>query len=241
MTTPPTLPTRPPTFPTQPPTFPTQPTIIPTRPDDTKGAYITQNYEVYWSNNGSATTYSLSSANGNSPNQWIGMGFSFDQMMGDDSVVICKYVCNNGVCKGSAESRYNNGKFNELADPQNPSAGLSNVRVQLANGRLTCSFIRQNNIASLQKYFNVGLTQSWYLLNARGPTDQNGNVLYHFQREASNMAMVFASNVPIQTLPPNQGSSTQAPLVPVKPLSQTFEEVTQAVLGFFNFIQRLFS
>ena len=55
------------------------------------------------------------------------------------------------------------------------------------------------------------------------------------------MAMVFASNVPIQTLPPNQGSSTQAPLVPVKPLSQTFEEVTQAVLGFFNFIQRLFS
>ena len=64
-----------------------------------------------------------------------------------------------------------------LLDPNNPSIGISNAAVSLVNGVLTCSFTRLKSNLGCPNYFDVN--NPYFILNAAGPTDSNGQIQKH--------------------------------------------------------------
>lgn len=92
-------------------------------------------------------------------------GFSNDNQMGDDNVVLC-------TSSGLIEHRYNNADKNtpQLLNSTNPTEGLTNMKVKSENGWLFCSFTRLVKIQSIEKkYFD--LSKNYIILSAYGVYD----------------------------------------------------------------------
>jgi hypothetical protein len=63
---------------------------------------------------------------------------------------------------------YLNGKYySSLMDYTNPSLGISNERVKVINGNLTCSFTREN-VYPYEGYYNITYNNYPYVLVAYG-------------------------------------------------------------------------
>jgi len=104
---------------------------------------------------------------------WIAIGFSNDQAMGDDDVIICKKSSTMG---DSVEHFFNSGRFTpSLLDFSEPSIGITNARVLLNEGFLICSFNREKTSARSSNYFD--LNKSYFVLAAQGSLGSSGGKL----------------------------------------------------------------
>ena len=94
---------------------------------------------------------------------WVAIGFSKDNQMGDDDVVLCK----NSPNEKSISHYYNTDKIEpRLLDLNNVTIGLSKSSIDLKNGFLICSFTREKQF-HIKNYFN--LNKSFFILAAYGP------------------------------------------------------------------------
>jgi hypothetical protein len=90
---------------------------------------------------------------------------------GEDDVVLCQV--NNDV---QNIHHYHNpsiesGQKTILLDVQNPSLGLSDLRISIDDNILTCGLSRKNKIANNENYFDAS-KMKYHLLFAYGENDQ---------------------------------------------------------------------
>ncbi len=113
---------------------------------------------------------------------WIAIGFSNDQAMGNDDVIICKKSATMG---DSVEHFFNSGRFTpSLLDFSEPSIGITNARVLLNEGFLICSFNREKTNARSPNYFD--LNKSFYVLSAQGSLGSNGGIMLFLMQNKVN-------------------------------------------------------
>ena len=99
-------------------------------------------------------------------NELLFLGFSYDNLMGDDNVVLC-------TSSGLIQHRYNTPEKNlpVYIDDRYPGIGLnSNATVMKENGWLKCSFTRHISLPSIQNYFD--LNKNYIILAASGEYDE---------------------------------------------------------------------
>lgn len=81
-------------------------------------------------------------------------------------MVICKRLANGEFL---VQTYYNSFYDTELADPANPSLGLSQIAASLEQSTFTCSFRRLKKIdEQADRYFDLNVPK--HILMARGPT-----------------------------------------------------------------------
>jgi hypothetical protein len=97
------------------------------------------------------------------------ISFDFILKKGSDNVNVCKYLCTGTSCRGTVENYYNDGKSPRLLDGTNPSLGISNPIVSYVNGRIKCSFRRQNKLPNVANYFDT-TSMPYFFLTANGKT-----------------------------------------------------------------------
>ena len=125
-----------------------------------------------------------------SSNQYLAVGISNDNKMGDDSVVMCYH---SGSTSGVAMS-WNKGRSGSFP-LVNPHFGLINntVRSSYENGILSCSFTRLHitNIPTgrMTKLFNLSL--EYYLLLAYGDVTNSQEFEEHDGKKSSSQYIKF--------------------------------------------------
>ncbi|KAL4236048.1 DOMON domain-containing protein frrs1L [Mactra antiquata] len=120
-------------------------------------------FVVTWKDNGAAVDFSLALKldRKDLQAQWIALGLSNDQEMGDDSVTEC-VVNDNAVEVGKS---YNQDKLNVPLTEVDSTYGLTNIQGNIVNGVLRCSFTQSKSLINNQ-VFNVN--NDYYLLVADG-------------------------------------------------------------------------
>ena len=147
-------------------------------------------YEIEWTEKEEYVEFKFSTIVKTSNNIWTSFALSFDQIMGNDNALICKIFGS----QQTVEHAFNSGKSRpNVLSEQNPSVGLSNIKVQFEDNKLTCSFNRQKSLPDINNYFNTN--SSYYILLARGTINENGILNYHLQdRTSSDNLLNFHSN-----------------------------------------------
>ncbi|RNA13986.1 ferric-chelate reductase 1 [Brachionus plicatilis] len=106
--------------------------------------------------------------------KWLAIGFSHDKLMGNDSVVACKYNTENDL---KIHNYFNPGQIDpELIDSKDPSSGLSDIKIINDKGLLICSFKRDIS-KNIENFFD--LNQNYYILMAKGDLEKDGLLTYH--------------------------------------------------------------
>ncbi|KAA0188418.1 hypothetical protein HAZT_HAZT003609 [Hyalella azteca] len=118
---------------------------------------------------------------GNQGNVYAAGGLSFDEFMGDDSVVAC--VLNNGVV--DAVMTYNQGKDNVFL--KEPHYGLTDITTSFLDGVLLCRYTRAARLVVGSNTYDLD-NGTFHLQVAHGPLDQDGTLDYHAARLASAQA-----------------------------------------------------
>ena len=107
---------------------------------------------------------------------YAALGFSYDSLMGNDSVCMCR-AFNNSYYVETYFNDYNNPvdpRFkSDVLITQNRSVGLFNSTLTLSNSTLICSFSRIISIHGLDNFFN--LSNSFNILLAYGETNSLSN------------------------------------------------------------------
>lgn len=85
-------------------------------------------------------------------------------------------MCIVNESSNKIEHYYDQEKSSSLADPNNPAAGFSNIKVSLNNGVLNCSFTRAKEMPTATNFFD--LDNPYYVLFATGPI-KNSIYLYN--------------------------------------------------------------
>jgi hypothetical protein len=123
--------------------------------------------------------YSIKSIN--TAYSYAALGFSYDSLMGNDSVCMCR-AFNNSYYVETYFNDYNNPvdpRFkSDVLIPQNRSVGLFNSTLTLLNSSFICSFSRIINIHGLDNFFN--LSNSFNILLAYGETNSLSNYYYYY-------------------------------------------------------------
>ncbi|XP_063768738.1 putative ferric-chelate reductase 1 isoform X1 [Eleginops maclovinus] len=100
---------------------------------------------------------------------YISFGFSDDQIMGNDDIYICG-IGRNGLLQ--LQHAFSTGR----SAPQDlPLGNVSDVRVSVQDGVISCSFTSINTFASLR---TSGFNKTYHLMFAHGPTS-NGQIQFH--------------------------------------------------------------
>ncbi|CAF1563639.1 unnamed protein product, partial [Didymodactylos carnosus] len=75
--------------------------------------------------------------------EWVAIGFSLDNLMGQDHVFFCQYLANGTV---AVKRAYNPGNHTRPIDILNSSAGgtFSSGQTKVENGEVTCQFTLSN-------------------------------------------------------------------------------------------------
>ncbi|KAM9827299.1 putative ferric-chelate reductase 1 [Neosynchiropus ocellatus] len=108
---------------------------------------------------------------------YVSLGFSDDQMMGNDDIYICGSSPDGQLWLRHA---FSTGR----RPPQTlPLGDVSDVRVSLKDGVISCSFTSRNPI-SIQR--TSGLNTSYHLMLASGPTTSSGQIRIHTQTSVSS-------------------------------------------------------
>ncbi|XP_025111276.1 putative ferric-chelate reductase 1 [Pomacea canaliculata] len=125
---------------------------------------------VSWKDMGNTLSMEMAFRLPGSQEYWIAVGFSRDQKMGDDSVTEC-------IMRDSRVEVYqsfNDGDNNNYLD--NKRAGLSEVKGNVEDGVLYCSFLRAKTYPHDPRVFD--LNEDYYLFVATGEAF-SGNKLPH--------------------------------------------------------------
>lgn len=80
------------------------------------------------------------------------------------SVVICKTTSSRN---GSVQTWFNNNYVPSIVDLNNPTLGLSNVKILAVSRFLECSYSRQNHILN-SKYYNINNISTPFIIVALG-------------------------------------------------------------------------
>jgi hypothetical protein len=98
---------------------------------------------------------------------------------------------------GFVEQRYNSIKAApSLLDNNDPSIGITNVKIENSNGWLKCSFTRMKSIPTTTNYFD--LNKNFYILSAIGPYNSakagfTGSLGIHIDKTYSSLEVNFNS------------------------------------------------
>lgn len=74
----------------------------------------------------------------------------------------------------SVYTYYNQDTSTGLLDPNSPQLGISNISLNVSNGVLTCSVLRDNS-NSIGGYFNITNDSSYYIIGAYGQVGSDGS------------------------------------------------------------------
>lgn len=117
-------------------------------------------YIISWAQKPTGVDFTIKGELMSSGAQYVALGLSSDDDMGEDSVTEC--VMNSGTF--TVENSYNpDDDSNEMTT--NPSLGLSSITGAYTNGILECSFNRENTTSDPQIF---SLITDWYLFWAIG-------------------------------------------------------------------------
>ncbi|XP_060585814.1 putative ferric-chelate reductase 1 [Ruditapes philippinarum] len=105
--------------------------------------------------------------------QWFAMGFSNDELMGEDSVIECTTDPDIRIWAFVKHS-YNDNHYN--VEISHPKLGLREMAGSTIDGIQTCNFTRLMHVEGFDRIFN--LDQPWYLLVTSGFVD-HGSKLKH--------------------------------------------------------------
>ena len=137
---------------------------------------------------------------------WIGVGFSQDNMMGFDNVVLCK----NSPRDTSALHYFTQGHIAPgLLDSRNPGVGISNAQVSKNNQHFLCSFNRDKFVPNTENYYD--LSKRLHLLAATGPLSNDGDIFQHDFKMSSDSPIDFATELGSKSIiNSNSNSSSRA-------------------------------
>jgi hypothetical protein len=108
-----------------------------------------------------------------------------------------------------------------------PSLGIVDWSVNVANGNLTCAFLRENFNTDSGNYLQVQPSSQFYVLTAYG----SGNVSFHgSNRDVSATLQSFASNY---TVPGTTTPATPAAAIKNK-IVEFFKKALSWLLSLFN-------
>ncbi len=124
-------------------------------------AYGTCDYEVVWSLSEDETKLNIKIAAATTG--WVAVGFSDDQKMGDDHVLMCMQT---GKASAKFEHRYNKGRENIIAEETN--YGITVKEINYSDGKVSCRLERNVSVITGGKVFDVYETD-YYMFFARGP------------------------------------------------------------------------
>ncbi|CAF0731294.1 unnamed protein product, partial [Brachionus calyciflorus] len=159
--------------------------------------YVKNEYSLNWIDDRNYTWFIFSTNVSLATNLYSSFAFSSDRSMGIDDVVVCKTYKNSS----SIIRMYNPGKNNPiLLDSTYPSIGLENMTINFNNGLLTCKFRRLKSKLNTANYYDLSKGNSYYLLFARGKTDDAGIIQYHSQdKTSSSETFDFSSTITSST------------------------------------------
>lgn len=145
------------------------------------GGLTLNEYSLEWTEKEDKTDFKFSTIIEDSVNIWTSFALSLDQRMGNDNAFICKKYAS----EQKIEHAFNSGPMRpKLLSEENPSIGLSNPSFELNDKKFTCYFSRQNFLSNVDNYFNTNI--SYFILFARGKTDNVGVIGYHFANKTSS-------------------------------------------------------
>ena len=102
----------------------------------------------------------------NFKDSWLAIGFNANAVMANAGVVVCRNNAKKSVT--SVQHYLNTNAYNSFPlDRRNLSIGLSNARVNIVDGKLVCSFTR-NNYINRQGYFRIAPEKKVFLVAAYG-------------------------------------------------------------------------
>ncbi|KAI8786513.1 ferric-chelate reductase 1, partial [Biomphalaria glabrata] len=154
--------------------------------------------------------------------QWISLGLSNDQYMGDDSVMEC--VMDAGTVQ--VKTSFNTDKFNEYPDDKH--AGLHNYGGSVKNGVLECSFERKIEYPREPKVFD--LSKPYHLMVAYGEA-VSGN---KFPHSYEKLPKVSAQKINFQDVGSVKGGASAVyPMVKAHGTAMTFAWMFFASSGLF--------
>ena len=138
---------------------------------------------ITWEHHGSLTHFKVildASIDTNLKDSWLGIGFNINPNMANASVVLCR---NNFQKKTSSVHHYlNTNAYNSFPfDLKNLSVGLKNSMVKIVDGKLHCSFDRQNNI-NKQGYYKITDKGKFFIIAAYGPGKNGRNLKNYVSR-----------------------------------------------------------
>jgi hypothetical protein len=120
---------------------------------------------------------------------WLAIGFSKDNKMGDDCVVLCKH--NSKDKYAAVQHYYNRYKSTpEILDANDTTVGLTDAGVAVNGNFLMCSFARQKQHNDVANYFD--LSKKFFILAAYGDY-ANGVIDFHDVKLPSYGAVNFES------------------------------------------------
>ena len=132
---------------------------------------IIDGFHLSWKDLGDSIQFSYRTIALATDNVWTGIGFSKDNLMGNDDMIICK-ISNNTK---RVERHFSLGKFRPpLLDTDRPDIGLTETNVFMYGPEMTCDFTRLKSMEMVANYYDA--RKSHYLLFAKGLTDNNGKL-----------------------------------------------------------------
>ncbi|XP_059139837.1 ferric-chelate reductase 1-like [Physella acuta] len=154
--------------------------------------------------------------------QWISLGLSHDQYMGDDSVMEC--VMDAGTVQ--VKTSYNTGQYN--AYPDDKHAGIHNAEGSVRDGVIECSFDRKTQYPREPKVYD--LSKSYYLMVAYGEA-VSGN---KFPHSYEKLPKVSSEKISFQSIGSVKGGAGPVyPMVKAHGTSMTFAWMLFASSGLF--------
>lgn len=111
------------------------------------------------------TDFVVSAKRVDTENQYVATGFSLDDKMNDDLVVMCKQFKDGSF---SIQNYFNQYFRTTLLNKQNPSHGLTNLVATSHNGRLSCTFRIVNQQPKSLAPFSLTSNNTLYLFLAQG-------------------------------------------------------------------------
>ncbi|XP_074640618.1 ferric-chelate reductase 1-like [Tubulanus polymorphus] len=110
---------------------------------------------------------------------YVAVGFSKDQLMGDDSVIQCAFVSSNSRVVISNSYNEKNLKANRPIPVPYKQGGLTGMQGYYNNGRLSCRFRRNKVVTGGPSAQLFAIDKPYYLFVARGAVTPDGYLVKH--------------------------------------------------------------
>ncbi|CAF1075530.1 unnamed protein product [Didymodactylos carnosus] len=142
-----------------------------------------RNIRISWTYSSEVTTVQMV-ANNLKVQQWVALGLSLDEEMGEDHVFVCQHLSDNSI----VVKRLINpgGHVVPIAAPSNDGGTFNATQAKIENSVVTCGFTL-SNFGSRKKRRSViptlSQTVKYHPLVAVGPLDSSNSMRMHTSKE----------------------------------------------------------